>query len=295
MKVAILGALPGAVITIGDDAATHMMHYMRSTGLDYTIDLEGMVAEVISAKDRYEHEVAQMQAFIEKLPVGSHSFTSRRPNLGTNSQEENRNWFFATGSYVSWGKGIAKVSEGPAIRSYEVDFEYKFFDRYNWDNGKKVELAGITITDAFMGEFHRQGLAREFIATDRSDENSPGSRARLWPLNPHEVKRAMAPLRSFNLKLVEEVEAHERLKRGDLGELDNLHGLGRTLVALRIALGLMQRELAERLDVNESQVSRDERNEYQGITVDRASRILDALGVTLKSAFQTPIRVETRG
>jgi len=114
-------------------------------------------------------------------------------------------------------------------------------------------------------------------------------------LKPDEVKRAMDPLRSFNLQLEEEVEAYERLKRGDLGELDNLHGLGRTLVALRIALGLTQRQLAERLDVNESQVSRDERNEYQGITVDRASRILDALGVTLKSAFHTPIRVEARG
>jgi len=109
-------------------------------------------------------------------------------------------------------------------------------------------------------------------------------------LKPDEVKRAMDPLRSFNLQLEEEVATYERLKRGDLGELDNLHGLGRTLVALRIALGLTQRQLAERLDVNESQVSRDERNEYQGITVDRASRILDALGVTLKSAFQTPVR-----
>jgi DNA-binding XRE family transcriptional regulator len=109
-------------------------------------------------------------------------------------------------------------------------------------------------------------------------------------LEANEVKRAMAPLRSFNLQLEEEVEAYERLKRGDLGEFDNLHGLGRTLVSLRIALGLTQRQLAERLSVNESQVSRDERNEYQGITVDRASRILDALGVTLKSAFQTPVR-----
>ena len=108
-------------------------------------------------------------------------------------------------------------------------------------------------------------------------------------LKPDEVKRAMDPLRSFNLQLEEEVEAYERLKRGDLGELENLHGLGRTLVALRIALGLTQRQLAERLDVNESQVSHDERNEYQGVTVDRASRILDALGVTLKSAFHTPI------
>src|SRR5262245_36038858 len=109
-------------------------------------------------------------------------------------------------------------------------------------------------------------------------------------LKRKEIKRAMDPLRSFSLQLEEEVEAYERLKRGDLGELDNLHGLGRTLVALRIALGLTQRQLAERLGVNESQVSRDERNEYQGITVDRASRILDALGVTLKSAFQTPVR-----
>jgi len=40
-----------------------------------------------------------------------------------------------------------------------------------------------------------------------------------------------------------------------------------------------QRELAKRLEVSESQVSRDERNEYHGITVDRAQRVLDALGV----------------
>jgi len=53
MKVAILAALPGAVISIGDDAATQMMHYMQNTGPDSTIDLEGMVVEVASGKDRY--------------------------------------------------------------------------------------------------------------------------------------------------------------------------------------------------------------------------------------------------
>lgn len=108
-------------------------------------------------------------------------------------------------------------------------------------------------------------------------------------LSKTEIKRVMDPLRSFHLQLEEEVAAYERLKRGDLGELENLHGLGRTLVALRIALGLTQRQLAERLEVNESQVSRDERNEYHGVTVDRASRILDALGVNLKSAFDGPV------
>ncbi len=74
-----------------------------------------------------------------------------------------------------------------------------------------------------------------------------------------------------------------------MGELTNLHGLGRMLVALRIALGFTQRELAERLGVHESQVSRDESNEYHGITVDRVSRILDVLGVQLTSRFDEPV------
>jgi hypothetical protein len=41
--------------------------------------------------------------------------------------------------------------------------------------------------------------------------------------------------------------------------------------------------------VHESQVSRDERNEYHGVTVERASRILDAMGVRLRSLFEQPI------
>lgn len=103
---------------------------------------------------------------------------------------------------------------------------------------------------------------------------------------------SLNPLRSFHLQLEEEVETYERLKRGDVGELLNLHGLGHTLVALRIALGLTQRELAQRLGVHESQVSRDERNEYHGITVERASRVLDAMGVRLRSLFEQPILPE---
>ena len=55
------------------------------------------------------------------------------------------------------------------------------------------------------------------------------------------------------------------------------------MVALRIANGLTQRELARRLEVHESQVSRDERNEYYGITLEKALRILEALGETVET------------
>ncbi|MEM9108872.1 MAG: helix-turn-helix domain-containing protein [Planctomycetota bacterium] len=105
-------------------------------------------------------------------------------------------------------------------------------------------------------------------------------------LSHDEVKRVTDPLESFHLQLKEEVESYERLRRGDFGEFHNFHGIGQLLIGLRIAQGLSQRELAERLGVHESQVSRDERNEYLGVTMERASRILDALGVELKTTVE---------
>jgi len=105
-------------------------------------------------------------------------------------------------------------------------------------------------------------------------------------LSKEEIRRAMDPVRSFHEQLREEVESYERLKRGEFDELKNFHGLGQLLVALRLAQGLSQRQLAERLSVHESQVSRDERNEYHGITVERAQRVLEALGVEVRVSVE---------
>ncbi len=102
-------------------------------------------------------------------------------------------------------------------------------------------------------------------------------------LKKAELKRVMEPLISFHEQLREEVEHYENLKRGKFPNLQNLKGLGILLVSLRIARGMSQRELAAKLAVHESQVSRDERNEYHGITVDRANKILEALGVKLQT------------
>ncbi len=108
-------------------------------------------------------------------------------------------------------------------------------------------------------------------------------------LSRSDLQRAMDPLRSFHLQLEEEIQSYERLRRGELDALVNLHGLGRTLIALRVARGLSQRQLAERLQVHESQVSRDERNEYHGVTLERATRVLDAMEVSLRSYFTEPV------
>jgi DNA-directed RNA polymerase specialized sigma subunit len=105
---------------------------------------------------------------------------------------------------------------------------------------------------------------------------------------PEEVERAMAPLLSFQAQLAAEVDWYERVRRREFPVVTRLTQIGRLLVALRIAQGLTQRRLAERLGISESLVSRDERNEYHGITVERAQRILDALHETVTTRVEEP-------
>lgn len=65
-------------------------------------------------------------------------------------------------------------------------------------------------------------------------------------LDDEEVARALQPSFSFHAHLEEDVEAYERL------------------------------------GVSPSQVSRDERNDYHGVSVERAQRVLEALGLQIR-------------
>lgn len=105
-------------------------------------------------------------------------------------------------------------------------------------------------------------------------------------LAPDEIERVIDPIASFYLQLAEEVHSYDRLKRGEFDQLKNFEGLGGLLIALRISKGISQRDLAKLLSVHETQVSRDERNEYFGITVERANKIIDALGARLKTSVE---------
>ena len=140
------------------DAVNHIQHYFRNSGSDYTIRLQKMIDDVPSAQKLYEGELSMAQAFVESLSEGKHSITSGRASGSYNNKSESWNWYYAVGGYSAWGKGNATVCG----EEYTLEFEYKFYDRYNWDGGKQVTILGQVVTDQFMGEFHRQGLAREF-------------------------------------------------------------------------------------------------------------------------------------
>jgi DNA-binding XRE family transcriptional regulator len=94
-----------------------------------------------------------------------------------------------------------------------------------------------------------------------------------------EIKRLLEDVRTLVAGLYDDREMYERLRRSDYSDLAHLDGIGPRLVALRIAHGMTEHELAEKLGVDEAAIARDERNEYQGITVERATRILGAMGL----------------
>lgn len=131
---------------------------------------------------------------------------------------------------------------------------------------------------------YREAVGR--IAEEKQRLDKQQAELESMGLTPEQLKRALDPIRSFHLQIQEEVARYERLKRGEFGELLNLRGIGHLLIALRIARGMSQRELAAQLGVHETQVSRDERNEYHGIKIERAQQILEVFGAEVRSTVE---------
>jgi DNA-binding XRE family transcriptional regulator len=79
-----------------------------------------------------------------------------------------------------------------------------------------------------------------------------------------------------------QLDENEALRAGAAARTFPLSDLGVALVRMRIACGLTQRDLARALGVAESTVSRGERSQYAGVGIDRARRILQALGLKVE-------------
>ena len=90
--------------------------------------------------------------------------------------------------------------------------------------------------------------------------------------------------------LREQVAEYEALRSGTVAvlEADSLTQLPDALIRARIASGLTQRALAERLGLKEQQVQRYEATRYAGVSLGRAQAIVDALGVTIYERIVLP-------
>ncbi len=103
-KAAIITILSHAYTIVGVDATKHMYHYLGNSGVDHTIDLEGLISVDNERKVFYD-ELILARKFTETLPEGCHLITSARviPNAYIR-KNESKNWFFAVGGLFSLGK-----------------------------------------------------------------------------------------------------------------------------------------------------------------------------------------------
>lgn len=84
--------------------------------------------------------------------------------------------------------------------------------------------------------------------------------------------------------LRDELKRYEDLRDGRISkrELEGLRDFPTALIEARIAAGLTQRALGERLGIKEQQIQRWEANFYSGVGVDRLQEVADALGMKVQ-------------
>ena len=128
------------------------------------------------------------------------------------------------------------------------------------------------ITKAEAEKF-KQALARmESEPTGRSD------------IHPRLVQAEREGLESQLQDLRTELEEYEALKRGDVSTIaiDSFDELAIGLIKARIAAGLSQKALAERLGLKEQQIQRYEAERYVSASYQRLQEIVRAIGVRVR-------------
>lgn len=92
--------------------------------------------------------------------------------------------------------------------------------------------------------------------------------------------------------LYQQIAAYEDVREGRVAELRDISllELPGVLIAARIAAGLTQRQLAERVEVREQQVQQDEATRYAGASLERLATVAALLGVALDIRATLPAR-----
>jgi transcriptional regulator with XRE-family HTH domain len=98
-------------------------------------------------------------------------------------------------------------------------------------------------------------------------------------------------------ELKDQMREFEELRSGGRGVItvESFDELPRALVQARIAAGLSQKELAERLNVNEQQIQRYEATDYQSASLARLREVVKAIGINVREEVFLPVQQVNAG
>jgi DNA-binding Xre family transcriptional regulator len=135
---------------------------------------------------------------------------------------------------------------------------------------------------------------RQYRITKTAAREFEAALARLETVEAHrppDMRRVMREAMESQLEeLREEIAEYDALRSGKVGvlELASLAELPDALIRARIAVGLTQKRLAERLGLKEQQVQRYEATQYAGVSLDRIQAVAEALGVEIHERVILP-------
>lgn len=158
-----------------ENAARNLRHYLDNSGDPLDVDPRRLLRDIeifrartararlqliqdLQARARAAYDGEQVVLYEDGRGKWREGAPSSPDYLGDD-------WFYAMGgfSFVYTGRAIVRPpADGSGEPTVEIDYRLHIFDRYNWDKGKSVNIAGITIDDDFLGDLHRVGLAREY-------------------------------------------------------------------------------------------------------------------------------------
>ena len=154
------------------NAARHMRHYLNNTGATLNVSGDAMLRDLPGLEERFQQEISLARDEANTRIEGGEtefSLTGERKNYYAH-KGESQDWFFAIGGFTYWYTAdVTAVVDGENVE-VNMDITLHVFDRYNWDAGKSVSIAGVTVTDESLGRLHTVGLAQEY---EVNGESSP--------------------------------------------------------------------------------------------------------------------------
>jgi hypothetical protein len=138
-----------------------MRHYLGDSGADLNVSPESMMAGLSKFRSAAQ-ALAQNEATAAYQSItaktGSKAFSSKW-SVYYATKDQSWDWFYAIGGFSYSVTGVVKKTSGGGSLQYRVHI----FDRYNWDNGKSVDIGPFHFEDKELGNLHLKGLAREYV------------------------------------------------------------------------------------------------------------------------------------
>ncbi|HEX7243195.1 MAG TPA: DUF4157 domain-containing protein [Longimicrobiaceae bacterium] len=162
------------------NAARHMRHYLNNSGSTLTVSADAMLRDLSVLRERFDTETASARAEADARVAAdptprTFTLTGTRRNAYA-GKSQSSDWYYAIGGFTYWYTADVTVAPpaspgaGPTVT---MRIRLHVFDRYNWDQGKSVNILGfIHVSDESLGRLHRVGLAREYEVSGVSSETS---------------------------------------------------------------------------------------------------------------------------